>query len=168
MIATRCSLLALALAGFSVDAGASPVTWDLVGANTTYGGVVAGSFVFDDASNTYSSVRLVATVPFFPQYTFTSSGCNAGSLCAHTTGADLTLVFSAPLTAAGGSIGIGNGTMTAATTTGQIAAVQATGSVVARSAASDSSGDGPLPLWALGALGAGLVGIVWMRMQKLA
>ena len=157
------SLTTLALVGIAAGAGAdaAQVIWDLVGANTTYGGTVTGSFAFDTDTATYSNFDLTTSVPLFPDYHFTSSGCNAVSTCSTTTGAGLDLVFATPLTAAGGSISISNGVLNAATSTGQIAAIAVTGSVVSVSTV-------PLPTaaWLL-LSGLGGVGVVARRRLTL-
>ena len=104
-------------------ASANGITWDLSGVTFSDGGTASGTFVYDAASNTYSSIGIItAGGPAFGGATYTSlSGVFGSSSTGMLLGAsgDLTntallfLIFGADLTSSGGTvplIGVGEGT----------------------------------------------------------
>jgi hypothetical protein len=96
-----CTLLAIALMGLGTSAAhAVPITYTVTGNGLLYGNPV-GSFTYDAASNTYSNISLWS----LDHYNRAAAGSSASSLTAiGVMRSVLSLVFSAPLTDAGGNL----------------------------------------------------------------
>jgi hypothetical protein len=159
-------------------ADASPVTWNLSQVGFSDGSIATGSFVFDADTVTYSAINIVTTTPTVGgTFQFACvSPCNAGGPAANlilfltesssndlTATPGLAVVFLAPLTNAGGSVGINFGleslceNATCNVHTGPLANL-VSGSVVSTTT--------PEPTSAL-LFGAGLAGILALR-RRLA
>jgi hypothetical protein len=95
------TLLAIALMGFGTTAAqAVPITYTVTGNGLLYGNPV-GSFTYDAASNRYSNISLWS----LDHYNRAASSSSASGLTAiGVMNSVLSLVFSAPLTDAGGNL----------------------------------------------------------------
>jgi hypothetical protein len=111
MINAVALICGLTLAG--APARANPVTWELASVSLIDGGSASGSFVYDAATDTYSSWDIIttfgSTLSGFEYTSLTStllSGSGAGGLLVEASGSGLNLSFSPVLGDPPASVGI--------------------------------------------------------------
>jgi hypothetical protein len=114
--AVRVLLLTICGAAIVQVANATPVTWTLSGATFDDGGTAVGSFVYDSDTPLFSAINIVTSGGTNPGATFTVLDIPFGSfpveLVALPTGSvglgtpGLILIFSSPLSNAGGTISL--------------------------------------------------------------